>query len=207
MHSIEVLEAAADAFRAESIEMTASEALTVMARLEVVQRRLSARGLELVPALASGELGSHHGLPVTVVVTTTLTEIEDAAGVAITGGGTWLPMRDLVRTASHAHHYLTIFGDDGRPLHLGRTKRIASADQRIVLHAKDRGCTHLGCLVPGYLCEVHHVEEWADGGATDINNLTFACAPHHRLLGHGWTTRKHADSNTEWIPPPQLVRA
>ncbi len=171
------------------------------------QRHHDALRACLRSTLASGELGSHHGLPVTVVVTTTLTEIEDASGVAITGGGTWLPMRDLVRMASHAHHYLTIFGDDGRPLYLGRTKRIASADQRIVLHAKDRGCTHPGCLVPGYLCEVHHIEEWADGGFTDINNLTFACAPHHRLLGHGWTTRKHEDGTTEWIPPPQLVPA
>ncbi|MGH3956033.1 MAG: DUF222 domain-containing protein, partial [Mycobacterium sp.] len=49
MGSIEVLEAAVDAFCAESIqELTASEALTVLARLEVVQRRLSASGLGLV---------------------------------------------------------------------------------------------------------------------------------------------------------------
>nr|WP_286143726.1 HNH endonuclease signature motif containing protein [Mycobacterium sp. D16R24] len=154
--------------------------------------------------LASGQLGAHHGLPVTVVVTTTLTELEDTAGIAITGAGTRLPMRDLIRMATHAHHYLSIFNDDGRPLFLGRTKRIASADQRIVLHAQDRGCTHPGCTVPGYLCEVHHLHEWAQGGPTDIDNLTFACAPHHRLLNHGWTTRKHPNGTTESIPPPQF---
>ena len=158
-------------------------------------------------ALTSGQLGSHHGLPVNVVVTTTLAEIEGAAGVAITGAGTRLPVRDLIRMAAHAHHYLTIFDDDGRPLYLGRTKRIASPDQRIMLHAKDRGCTHPGCHVPGYLCEVHHIDEWAADGPTDIDNLTFACGPHHRLLEHGWSTRKHADGTTDWIPPPQLVRA
>ncbi len=50
MGSIGVLEAAVDAFCAESIqELTASEALAVLARLEVVQRRLSAHGLGLVP--------------------------------------------------------------------------------------------------------------------------------------------------------------
>ncbi|ANA99116.1 Conserved protein of uncharacterised function possible rep13e12 repeat protein [Mycolicibacterium phlei] len=155
-------------------------------------------------ALASGELGSHHGLPVTVVVTTTLAELEERAGIAITGAGTRLPMRDLIRMARHAHHYLSIFDDDGRPLYLGRTKRIASSDQRLVLHARDRGCTHPDCTVPGYLCEVHHITEWADGGDTDIDNLTLACPPHHRLLSHGWTTRKHPDGTTEWIPPPQL---
>ncbi len=155
--------------------------------------------------LTSGMLGSHHGLPVTVVVTTTLAEIENAAGVAMTGGGTRLPMRDLIRMAAHAHHYLTIVNDDGLPMYLGRSKRIASAGQRIVLHARDHGCSHPGCSVPGYLCEVHHVDEWADGGPTDIDNLTFVCGPHHRLLNHGWTTRKRPDGTTEWIPPPQLL--
>nr|WP_232783608.1 HNH endonuclease signature motif containing protein [Mycobacteroides franklinii] len=171
------------------------------------QRNHDALRACLRSTLASGELGSHHGLPVTVIVSTTLSEIENATGIAITGAGTRLPMRDLIRMASHAHHYLSIFDDDGRPLYLGRAKRIASPDQRIVLHAKDRGCTHPGCSVPGYLCEVHHLTEWAHDGPTDIDNLTFACAPHHRLLDHGWNTRKRTDGTTEWIPPPQLLTA
>ena len=37
-------------------------------------------------ALASGQLGSHHGLPVSIVVSTTLQELESAAGIAPTGG-------------------------------------------------------------------------------------------------------------------------
>ena len=71
-------------------------------------------------------------------------------------------------------------------------------------HSKDRGCTAPGCTAPGYLCEVHHVEEWATGGATDIDKLTFACTGHHKLLDHGWTTKKLANGDTQWIPPPQL---
>ncbi|ORA52846.1 hypothetical protein BST24_27190, partial [Mycobacteroides franklinii] len=166
------------------------------------QRNHDALRACLRSTLASGNLGSHHGLPVTVIVTTTLKELESAAGIAITGAGTRLPMPDLIRAAAHAHHYLSIFDDDGRPLYLGRAKRIASPNQRIVLHARDRGCTHPGCHVPGYLCQVHHIDEWAEGGPTDIDNLTFACGPHHRLLGHGWTTRKRTDGTTEWTPPP-----
>ena len=107
--------------------------------------------------------------------------------------------------AGHAYHYLSLFdGVDGRPLYLGRAKRIATADQRIMLHAKDRGCTAPGCTAPGYLCEVHHVEDWAGGGLTNIDTLTFACAPHHKLLDQGWTTRKLPTGDTQWIPPPQL---
>jgi hypothetical protein len=43
-------------------------------------------------------------------------------------------MPTVIKLASHAYHYLTIFDNDtGRALHLARTRRIASADQRIVL--------------------------------------------------------------------------
>ncbi|CPT57024.1 Conserved protein of uncharacterised function possible rep13e12 repeat protein [Mycobacteroides abscessus] len=171
----------------------------------VAQRHHDALRAALRSTLVSTELGSHHGLPVTVVVTTTLKELEDGAGIAITGSGARLPMRDLIRMAAHAHHYLAIFNDNGRPLYLGRSKRIASPEQRLVLHARDRGCTHPGCHVPGYLCQVHHITDWAHDGPTDIDNLTFACGPHHQLLGHGWTTRKHPNGTTEWIPPPQLT--
>ncbi|SLH68351.1 Conserved protein of uncharacterised function possible rep13e12 repeat protein [Mycobacteroides abscessus subsp. massiliense] len=52
MSSIGVVEAAVDAFCAESIEdLTAGEALAVLARLEVVQRRLASRGLGLISAV------------------------------------------------------------------------------------------------------------------------------------------------------------
>lgn len=91
-----------------------------------------------------------------------------------------------------------------RPLYLGRAKRIASPDQRIVLHAKDRGCTFPGCDAPGYLCEVHHVDDWAHGGPTDIDTLTFACHTHHKLHDSGWKTVKLANGDTQWIPPPHL---
>ena len=73
------------------------------------------------------------------------------------------------------------------------------------MHAKDRGCTRPGCTAPGYLSEVHHVNEWAVHHRTDIDDLTFACGPCHKLLDDdGWTTRKNADGITEWIPPPHL---
>ena len=153
--------------------------------------------------LGDPKLGQHNGLPVTVIVSTTLQELTAGAGRAATGGGTLLPMRELIRMAGHAYHYLAVFDEHSdRPLYLGRTRRIASPDQRVVLYAKDRGCTHPGCDVPGYWSEVHHVEDWADGGRTDIDQLTFACPANHKLVGKGWQTRKLPNGRTEWIPPP-----
>ncbi|GBG37610.1 HNH endonuclease signature motif containing protein [Mycobacterium montefiorense] len=155
--------------------------------------------------LASGKLGQHNGLPATIIVTTTLKDLEAAASKGLTGGGSVLPIRDVIRLARHAHHYLVIF-DDAKPVALYRTKRLASAGQRIVLYAKDRGCTRPGCDIPGYWCEVHHVEDWATTRCTDIDQLTLACGPDHKLLEAGWNTRKRKDGDTEWIPPPHLDR-
>ncbi|WP_025687191.1 DUF222 domain-containing protein, partial [Mycobacterium tuberculosis] len=100
--------------------------------------------------LASGELGQHKGLPVTrlrfwadpavfettvtIVVSTTLKELEAATGKGVTGGGSRVPMSDLIRMASHANHYLALF-DGAKPLALYHTKRLASPAQRIMLYA------------------------------------------------------------------------
>ena len=155
--------------------------------------------------LGDPKLGRHNGLPVTVIVSTTLQELSAAAGRGVTGGGTVLPMRDLIRMASRAHHYLAVFDEhENRPLYLGRARRIASADQRLVLHAKDRGCTAPGCNVPAYWTEVHHLDDWARGGRTDIDRLTLACKPDHTMVDKGWWTIKLGNGDTQWVPPPHL---
>ncbi|ORV91449.1 hypothetical protein AWC11_10810, partial [Mycobacterium interjectum] len=109
---------------------------------------------------ASGNLGRHNGLPVSIVVTTTLKDLEAAAGKALTAGGTLVPMSDVIRWAGHAHHYLAIF-DKGKALALHHTKRLASPAQRIMLYARDRGCTKPGCDAPAYHSQVHHIRGWA----------------------------------------------
>jgi len=157
--------------------------------------------------LASGELGRHNGLPATIIVTATLQDLQSGAGVAATGGGSLLPMRDVIRLASQSHHYLVIYDKHTRqPLYCGRAKRFATPGQRIVLHALERGCTRPGCTAPAYWCQAHHIEDWvADNGPTDITKLTLACGPDNRLVEDGgWTTRKRNDGRTEWLPPPHL---
>ncbi|BCZ23224.1 hypothetical protein MTY59_30790 [Mycobacterium senriense] len=169
------------------------------------QRNHDGLNAALRALLASGKLGQHNGLPASIVVTTTLEDLERTTGTGLTGAGTLLPMSDVIRLARHAHHYLAIF-DHGKPLALYHTKRLASPGQRIVLYAKDRGCSAPGCDVAGYYCEVHHVQDWAHTHRTDIDQLTLACGPHHRLLDKGWTTRQRNNGDTEWIPPPHLDR-
>ncbi len=157
--------------------------------------------------LASGTLGSHNGLPVTMVITTTLQELQSATGHAVTGGGTMVPMSEVIRQAAAAHHYLAVFDKHTEePLYLGRARRLASKAQRIVLYAKDRGCTRPGCTAPAYHSQVHHaVADWADDGQTDITDLTLACGPDNRRVKRGgWRTRKRTNGRIEWLPPAQL---
>jgi hypothetical protein len=158
--------------------------------------------LGLKAGIAAGGLGSHRGHAVTVIARTTLAELNQAAHAvhdaavpmptaARTGGDTVLPMRDLIRMAAEGIHYLAVFDDHSdRPIYLGRQKRIASADQRIICYSRDGGCTRPNCLAPGYHCEVHHATGWAAGGTTDADSLYFACGPDHDLItdGHLQTT-------------------
>ncbi len=156
--------------------------------------------------ISSGAFGQHRGLPVAVIATTTLAELDQAAHAinnpaipmpppAHTGGGSRLPMRDLLRMAANAIHYLVVFDDHSeRALYLGRTKRIASADQRIICYARDRGCTRPGCTEPGYHCEVNHDPAWAAGGCTDADCLFFDCGPDHALITKGLLQTKVTDT-------------
>ncbi|WP_242640232.1 HNH endonuclease signature motif containing protein [Rhodococcoides fascians] len=173
------------------------------------ERRHDALKMALRHTLASGTLGTHRGLPVTAIVTMTLEDLDAGCGYAMTGTGSRVSIRDAIRMASHAHHYLTIFDDNGRALYLGRSKRIASADQRIVLIARDRGCSFPSCTRPATWCQAHHLDDWVDGGYTDIDSLTFGCDMHHALVGTGpgkWATTKTGAGHrypgrTLWHPP------
>ena len=155
--------------------------------------------------LGDPKLVQHNGLPVTVIVTATLQDLQAGAGHAVTAGGTLVPMPDLIRMATPAYNYLAVFdGVTGKSLWLGRTKRLASAEQRIMLLARDRGCTAPGCTARGYDCQVHHAaKDWKHGGNTDIDDLALACKRDNlHAENDGWATRKLPNGQTEWIPPP-----
>ncbi|QLC28214.1 HNH endonuclease, partial [Mycobacterium tuberculosis variant bovis] len=61
-----------------------------------------------------------------------------------------------------------------------------------------------GSAAPAYHTEVHHVTPSTTNPRTDINDLTLACGPDHRLVETGWKTRKNAKGDTEWLPPAHL---
>ncbi|HEY1488206.1 MAG TPA: hypothetical protein VGF84_19010, partial [Micromonosporaceae bacterium] len=95
--------------------------------------------------------------------------------------------------------------------YLGRQKRIATADQRLICYARDRGCTRPNCLVPGYRCEVHHSPDWGRGGRTDADKLHFGCCPDHGMATRGELRTVVTDSGrlgwTDGTGPPEINHA
>ncbi|MGB3286360.1 13E12 repeat family protein [Mycolicibacter algericus] len=184
------------------------------------QRAHDALKLGLRHGIESGAMGTHRGVPVTVIVTTKLAELNQAAHAlsdpafpmptpARTGGGSRLPMRDLIRMAANSIHYLAVFDNHSeRPLYLGRSRRIATLDQRIICHARDRGCTRPNCPEPGYHCEVHHCTEWSKGGRTDADALYFACGCDHGAHTRGdlqtHVTKRGRLAWTDGTGPPRI---
>ncbi|OJZ67827.1 hypothetical protein BRW64_04095 [Mycolicibacterium diernhoferi] len=158
-------------------------------------------------ALMAKSLGQHNGIPVTMVVSTTLAELEAGAGIAVTGTGTLMPMPDLIRLAEQAYHYLVVYRKHtAEPLYLGRTKRLASKAQRLLLYNRDRGCTRPGCTKAACQCQAHHAEpSWNNGGLTDAPTLALGCGPDNRLAEMGWTTSiDHDTGRVHWHPPPLM---
>ena len=72
-------------------------------------------------------------------------------------------------------------GDAGAVLALGRRRRRPSSAIRRAARERD-GCR---CRFPG--CEsrrtdLHHIQHWASGGRTDLDNLISLCPWHHKVV-------------------------
>ena len=82
---------------------------------------------------------------------------------------------------------------DGLPIDVGRKQRMPTERLRRALEVRDRCCRFPGCGVPAHRSHAHHVEHWADGGATARDNLVLLCNfHHHRLHDGGYLIRKVA---------------
>jgi hypothetical protein len=69
---------------------------------------------------------------------------------------------------------------EGSVLDVGRRRRTIPPALRRALERRDRGCRFPGCGLR--LCDGHHVEHWADGGETRLDNLVLLCRRHHRAV-------------------------
>ncbi|HEY4608205.1 MAG TPA: DUF222 domain-containing protein [Ilumatobacteraceae bacterium] len=96
-----------------------------------------------------------------------------------------LPVETIRRMACLAEVTPIIVGGDGVRMHLGRTTRLATANQRKALRAMYRGCAVPGCCAAWDSVVIHHLKHYHRGGDTDIENLVPLCSKHHHLAHEG----------------------
>lgn len=68
-------------------------------------------------------------------------------------------------------------------LSVGRRTRTIPPSIRRALEVRDRGCRFPGC--GSRFTDAHHVQHWADGGETSLDNCLLLCRHHHRLVHEG----------------------
>jgi uncharacterized protein DUF222/HNH endonuclease len=94
---------------------------------------------------------------------------------------------------------------NGAPVGIASKGRVVTDHQMELLMFRDRGCTFPGCGSRWFL-HAHHIQHWADGGKTSLENLTLLCGSHHRRLHKGdWTIRGRPPDSLEFLSP--LARA
>ena len=151
--------------------------------------------------LRAGDLPDCGGTPTTVLITLALSDLLNRTGTATTAHGGLISVAEALRLAAEAELIPVVLNDSGGVLGYGRTRRVASAQQRLALAARDGGCSFPACDRPAGWCQVHHVVPWIDGGPTDLDNLTLVCGFHHREFAkRGWDCTT-INGVPHWRPP------
>lgn len=108
----------------------------------------------------------------------------DSEGCCHLHDGPNLAPHTVRRLACDAGVVRIVEDGNGQPLDVGRKTRTISPALKRALMARDQGCRFPGCAATRHL-HGHHVEHWADGGATALDNLLQLCPHHHRLVHEG----------------------
>ncbi|MDQ0642263.1 HNH endonuclease signature motif containing protein [Microbacterium murale] len=123
------------------------------------------------------------GAAPTLTVSATAADLSAGYGWAQIGHtGDLVPLAAALQTGCAGGIQRILFDDHGRIVSIGTSGRIFNALQRRAITARDGGCVIPGCTIPATWCEVHHVQEHADGGPTHTDNGVLLCWFHHRTL-------------------------
>jgi 5-methylcytosine-specific restriction endonuclease McrA len=125
-------------------------------------------------ALARGEAGRTGGERYQVVVHA------DEAVLACDGDG-GCELEDGSALAPETARRLAC---DASLVQRGRRTRSIPPALRLALRARDRGCRFPGCENRRFV-DAHHVQHWAQGGETSLDNLVLLCRRHHRAVHEG----------------------
>jgi hypothetical protein len=120
--------------------------------------------------------------------------VEPAEGAYALEDGPALAPETAERIACDAS-IVEMVGRDGTPLSVGRRTRTIPPAMRRALQARDRRCRFPGCENRRFL-HGHHIEHWAHGGETSLDNLVLLCSRHHRFVHEAGYTVRHCGEGT-----------
>jgi len=129
-----------------------------------------------------------------------LTENTETTGVAELEAGPVIANETARRLACDSIVECAVY-DHARTLGVGRRTRLIPGWLRRQLWHRDGGCRFPGCGRKTWV-HGHHIQHWADGGPTDLDNLILLCGYHHRFLHeHGWGIEDSPDRTPMFIRP------
>ena len=135
-----------------------------------------------VSTAESGDRATESGADQATPVGAAASDAFDGA-LEVDHGAVYVSMETSKRLACdaslvHMHH-----APDGTVLDISRKTRTIPPSIRRALAARDTSCRFPGCT--SRRCDAHHVQHWANGGATRLDNLVLLCRRHHRAVHEG----------------------
>lgn len=122
-------------------------------------------------------------------------------GKAVSDAGVRLSVAEAIEQVVAGNSFLQVLGDKGQSLFLGRSQRLGTMAQYLALCGEEGGSSAPGKATPPAMCDMHHIQSWAQGGPTDISNLTFVDSGTHRKIDDA-----RRDSNSWWtVRPDELA--
>ena len=110
--------------------------------------------------------------------------VVDAQALSGNGGKSDLPVESVRRLCCDGSVVPVVENGAGEVLSVGRKQRTVPTAIRRALAVRDRTCTFPGCSHDRWI-DAHHIQHWAQGGQTCLDNLVLLCTHHHRLVHEG----------------------
>jgi hypothetical protein len=169
------------------------------------ERRLADALDEIVEwTLDSGRLPQHGGQRPHLQVTATLEALQGIQGAPAADLQFSRPIsyRTVERLACDATISRVLINARSMVTDVGRATRVITGPTRRALETRDGGCRWPGCDRPASHSAGHHLQHWASGGATRLENLMLLCHRHHWMVHEGGWQLVPTDEGFTPIPPP-----
>ncbi len=92
--------------------------------------------------------------------------------------------------------------NDNGTYDLGRSARTAPWKLKRQLLLSHSTCSVPGCTTPSRWCDAHHIDHWAHGGKTAMDNLALLCRRHHTMMHNDKTFAQRIEPILRVKPPP-----